>query len=801
MSLVTPLPRVEREALPARDVPRSYGRPAQPANPLREFVTMLRRHARIALLMAALVWAAGLYYVQRQTPLFRATSTVRLTDARAELTGSIGAAYASQQIGMYTDPMLSEIQVLRSSKVARGAVERSGARLRSATPGFSVAALNDVRVAESAPEQALSLEFRPQTVLARSGTIIVERPYAVPLEINGVGFVVPRRPDDVDAVDLTVVSTKEAIGRVMGGLDATSRQSTDVIDIHIMESDPGAAQRVADAVALAYQESNARSAQEQSRRRRVFLEGQLASVDSVLTASQQALSGFRSREKLYSSRERFAAEQVDLAASESRRADLLANERALRELLGQLQRGPEAAAVAVLPGGAVTDPVVVDLYTQLGAQRARRDSLTTGAWARSATDPDVQRFNTMMSATSARLTDAVRQRLSAASATLATLDQRRARSSAELRDLPNTETEEVRLVQQVESARGLVSQLREQYEKARLEEAVEMGQVSVLEEASLPLAPVGSGRARKMLFVMMIGLVAGSGCAYLSERLNTTLNGRSEMEELLRLPVLALIPPLLPRRRGESAGNVERSGVLATVTSPDEPGAEAFRMLRTSLLFSQADASTRILAITSSVPSEGKSTVSANVAVTFAQHGLKVLLIDCDFRRAQQHLIFGFDQRPGLSELVLGFAATAEVVRPGPVENLYVIPAGTAPPNPSELATSGKLRSLVRELAQEYDLVVLDTPPVAITAEATVLSMMADAVALVGRIGRTDRGLALSVISRLRELGAPVVGGVLNDPDGRSGLGGGYYGGYGGYGAYGYTQGTEKRSLWRRLRR
>ena len=265
---------------------------------------------------------------------------------------------------------------------------------------------------------------------------------------------------------------------------------------------------------------------------------------------------------------------------------------------------------------------------------------------------------------------------------------------------------------------------------------------------------------------------------------------------MLGVAALAVIPQIhhgapgnrLLRRNGKAelparvAGNVDPSVVVAWHSHT--PGAEAYRTLRTNLLFSQA-VRLRSLVVTSAGPADGKTTTSSNVAATFAQQGMRVVLVDCDLRRPRIHEVFGMDKEPGLSQLILGFNGVEEVIRPSGVENLSVISSGTPPPNPSELLGSERMLAVLRDLRERFDLVVLDTPPVLLAPEASVLAAGADGVVLVARAGATQRAAAVEASQQLHTVGAHLVGTVLNDPDAK--LPG--YSSYYAYRYYGYSYG------------
>jgi len=181
------------------------------------------------------------------------------------------------------------------------------------------------------------------------------------------------------------------------------------------------------------------------------------------------------------------------------------------------------------------------------------------------------------------------------------------------------------------------------------------------------------------------------------------------------------------------------------------------------------------MVVTSPSPQDGKTTTAANLAVTFAQQGMRVVIVDCDLRRARLHSIFSSAREPGLTHLLLGQATEQDILRDTLVDRLSFIPAGALPPNPSELLGGERMRVLMASLEKQFDVVILDTPPVHAAADALILGKMSDGILLVLRAGSTERASALDAVHRLTSIGVRVVGAVLNDPDHKVPEYSGYY--------------------------
>ena len=787
------LPSVHRFSMPHPSSEKEPGYPQEETLDLREILAVLRRHKLLVAVITLLVMGAATFLAFRQAPQYRASAVIRLKNERQSLTGGIQSEAMDQVMGKAVDPLLSQLQVLRSRSIARQVVERTGMRMHSVTDGFSGARLENVFVAPTVEDDTVTLRFGTDGYAIQKGGKEARAFYGDQATLDGITLTVTDRPS-VPQAKLAIVPEAVAAQRLLDNLTTRALEKTDVVQVEFTHSDPRVAQRVANSAVEVFQTANANESQQQSRRRRLFLEEQLGKTDSVLALAQLQLSDFRRREQVYSSRDKFAAQQSSMIELDVRREELVSDRSVLGSLLTSLARSDNRnLRTFVSAPGIASNPVIAQLYTQLLQYQTARDSATAGPWGSSAQNPDVQRLNTLITNTERRLVDAVQSHVGALDARIRSLDEMRARNTTEIQGQPEKEAEEMRLTQQVETATKLADQLREEYQKARIAEAVEVGQVEVVDLAALPIAPIGSGRALKMVFGLLLGLMLGGGAAFLRDHLNTKVQRRDELEPLLRIPSLAVIPRIamngkadaprlrLPLRSG-NGHEVERPlERLVTVAEGRSSGAEAYRSLRTNLLFSQTSHAMRRVLVTSAMAAEGKTTTASNLAVTFAQQGKNVLIIDGDLRKARLHRVFGITREPGLVDVIAEFATLEDAIRPTTVQNLSVLAAGTLPPNPSELLGSPRMREVLNEAAEQFDLVLIDAPPVLVAGDASILSVLVDGTVMVLRAGQTDRGAALAAVQQLKSVGAHMLGSVLNDPDAKVASYEGYY-----YYAYNY---------------
>ena len=756
---------------------------------LREVLGVLRRSVWLIVAGGVLGVGATIGLLSIETPMYRANALIRLTDARGALAGPIGIA-PQRQVASNVDPVLSEIMVLRGRGVLGTVVEREGLRLTDPEHGAAPAWLSEARV-DLPPESTrqVHLSFGPERWTLAVGEAVAATAYGSSAAMDGLEMTVSARPEREEAL-LAVVSRDVAIDRLLEDLTVRARRGTDGIDVSVVSPDPAAAERVVNAVVHVYQEVNARTNQQRATRRRMFLEDQLQSTDSRLIGAQAALSDFRSRKQVYSSREKLAAQQSAVLEIDMRRKELDADRRTYRSLLDGLEsrrlagEEPDLASLVALPGIA-SNPVISQLYGQLASYQAARDSSTTGLWARAETHPDVERLDRLITTTEGRLIEAVESHIASLDARIAELGGLRERNAVELGALPEAEAQEARLAQQVTSLQTMADELRSEYQKARVEEAVETGDVEIVSLASRS-SPLSNRRGLKLFLGSLIGLTLGASGGFLREHLDDAIVHEDQMEAVLRVPSLAVIPEIVassgelqPPVVGEVVpGENGHGGKKRFRTRQDADrhrsaagdysytaGAEAYRKLRTNLIFSKAVQRLGSLVVTSACPAEGKTITVANLGVAFASQGIKVLLVDSDLRRPDLAKTFGFPKAPGLTDVLVGEIGLAEAIRSTGRTGLDVLPPGKLPPNPSELVGGRRMEELVRDLSEHYDILILDSPPLLAASDAAVLGSIADGVLMVVRAGYTDSNAADDAMEQLANVGARTVGAVLNDPD------------------------------------
>ncbi len=293
--------------------------------------------------------------------------------------------------------------------------------------------------------------------------------------------------------------------------------------------------------------------------------------------------------------------------------------------------------------------------------------------------------------------------------------------------------------------------------------------VSIAQKSRLPQAPVGPARLRTIIIAFLLSLMAGVGLAFLLDFLDDTVKSLDDIDRYIHLPALALIPAarsekgrLGPAEAAAQAPNA--STALAMVNDVRSPMAEAYRHLRTSLLLSSAGTPPKTILVTSSQPSEGKTTTAVNTAFMLAQTGAEVLIIDCDLRRPRLHANFNLSNARGLTNFLSGECPIDDVLQSYEgIANLKLLTSGPVPPNPAELLGSEEMRKLLSSLTERFAHVIVDSPPAISFTDASILSTFVDGVILVVHGGRSSRAVVRRAKQQLLDVGANIFGVVLNN--------------------------------------
>lgn len=365
-----------------------------------------------------------------------------------------------------------------------------------------------------------------------------------------------------------------------------------------------------------------------------------------------------------------------------------------------------------------------------------------------------------------------------------------ARERAKAADLAQAEEEYKSWERKLEGARALLQEIQGQMQRLDLTDTDNGVELSELMKPTPP-AIVGPNLLLLVVGGIGIGLLAGCSLAYLLESQAGTFRNADDLSAVLRLPILAHIPfdpGRVKRIRGEEQDPIAAlDEKLAVVHRPSSMAAEATRACRTAVFFEAAASNAKIVQVTSPLPSDGKTTIAGNLAASIAQAGKRVLLIDADLRRPQLSDNFALSAGLGLTNVLNGDCDPIEAYHPTPVKNLFVMPSGPIPVNPAEALSLPETAEMLQWARDEFDLVIVDTPPLLVVTDASIMASLVDGVLLTVKIRRKSKVNAMEAVGILRGVSANIFGVIVNASDDGAGSDG-----YRGYGYYRYSRYASK---------
>ncbi|MES1023219.1 polysaccharide biosynthesis tyrosine autokinase [Gloeocapsa sp. BRSZ] len=579
------------------------------------------------------------------------------------------------------------------------------------------------------------------------------------------------------------------LNQFLNNLNVSNIRGTDILQISYQDRNPETAVAVVNTLMAVYLENNFLSSRTEAVAAREFIENQIPRARETLNQAELALRSFKEENKIVAAEEERRAAvdintelQKQINATQTQLADAKAQSALLQKELGRdlTTAGVETSIsqtagvqellkeIQQVEAQIVTDesrfredhPTLVALRSRkadlerLLQQRTQRAVNTN---LQQATNGQISPYEQNLTQ---QLANSEARRLGLSSQ-LSALSELQAQYTQKLNNVPQLEQRQRELERELEAAQSAYSLLSQKLQESRIAENQKVGNARVIAAATIPDEPVNS---RQPLFIVTGLLVSGAfaiATALLLEARDKSLQTVEQAKQVLGFTPLGVIPISKNSESPSIAGESETytSGMLQA--APRSPMSAAYRMLQANLMFLSSDKQIKVVVVTSSVPQEGKSTVSANLAASMAQLGRRVLLVDADMLRPTQHQIWELPNQSGLSNLLVGQVEFPAVVKQV-IDNIHVLTAGSTPPNPVALLESQRMANLATMFSENYDFTIIDTPALNVDAIAPILGKMADGVLLVVRPGVVDSASATFAKEFLAQSGQHVLGQVIN---------------------------------------
>ncbi len=739
---------------------------------LQRYLRGLYRRKWMLLAIFLVILIPWLIYVKKQPPQYEASALIRfktygsdnvglLNETRiTELTSRTFAEKVVAQLGL-TLEMLAETKErpLRRQKVFE--------QFSTTTDPISGEYLLEFKDDVFSLFQLNELDKAPRLLVSDSLSKIIDQTY----DVNGFSFRI--NPDilkERSRIHFRVKNFRRTVDNFRKQIKVRFNRTGTLMWVSLTDRDPSLVATMVNQLAQMYVEESKFFSLKKVKDVKEVVENQLKIAKENLDKANEELKRFK--ESHFISLDTEVKQNVnDLSDLENEIRTIKENIESLSLLLRRLEKNFETTEasetryiyrqIARHPAFQ-QDPNMGILQQQLADLESQRDQLLTRV---TESHQDVVEINAQIKFIQLQIKDLAKKRLEQLYEELATAERTASNLRYKLKMLPSEQLKLAELTQKVKVNEDIYSSLLAKYQEAQISEAVRTEEISILDPAQPPEDPVNRDKKQKAVIGGFFSLFFSIFVGVFLEFLDKTLKTPDDIKRYLKLNVIGSIPKIEFDHEYElkDADKIKQiDAQLVTYDYSPTPVSEAYRALRTKIMFSKQTGNIRTLVITSFAPYDGKSFTCSNLAVTLAQHKTNTLLVDADLRRGVLHNTFSVPKEPGLSNFLMGMVSFEELLNETHVPNLTVVSCGSMMPNPSELLGSLRLRKFIDEAKRRFDFVIFDTPPLNAATDAVVLGTQVDGVTLIVRAGKTNRNIARQKLDLFDNVPATIIGVIIN---------------------------------------
>jgi capsular exopolysaccharide synthesis family protein len=748
-----PMPAVDRALeRPLGDIGqvRSYGPAASEPSQLRDYLFVVLKRKWLILSLCLVVTSLVAIQMFRQPSIYEASATIRIEQRAKNILSSPQLVLNAQPDANFWG---TQVKLLESPALARQVALTLD--LRHNPTFFGAHAQGGVF-----------------TALRRmvSGEKRVATPAPTP---KGLSVVDEARlkADPLSPEELAQLEPYE--DAIMAGEQVEGVVGTNLFLIKYRHTDPEMAQKVSNTIAEVFRANNIERATENSTQAEDILMREIADYQAKIRHDQEALFNFAREKGIPPTVDQTANVEVQRLSALSSQVLEAENERKNAQaiyLSAKASKDPFAVP-EIQKSGRITQ--LQERISNLEEKKAALLVIYKEEWPEvKKLTVTINRLNEEIQKAASDAIEGLQKNYEAAQAHENSVRERyneqRGKTTQQTRD----QIEMTEFMQRLETNKQYLNTLLQKQRELQIAQGDRGNEVSIENYSRVPRAPVGPPRVRNVMIAFVLSLVAGIGLAFLLDFLDDTVKSLDDVDRYVHLPALALIPSgghvgARLNLKGLPHANKpapDESTALAMLDDVRSPIAEAYRHLRTSLLLSSAGQPPKTILVTSSQPSEGKTTTAINTAFMLAQTGAEVLIIDCDLRRPRLHAQFEVPNTKGLTTWLSGERDLDNLLQKSPkTPNLKILTSGPVPPNPAELIGSEEMRRLLGQLSERFAHIIIDSPPAISFTDASILSTMVDGVMLVVHGGRSSRAVVRRAKQQLLDVGAHIFGVVLNN--------------------------------------
>jgi capsular exopolysaccharide synthesis family protein len=745
-----PIPAVDRALdRPLGDIGqvRSYGPAASEPSQLRDYLFVVLKRKWLIFSLCLVVTSLVAVQMFRQPSIYEAATTIRIEQRQKSILQTQGIILNAQPDANFWG---TQVKLLESPALARQVA--LSLDLQHNPNFFGSQAQGGIF---TALRRMVSGEKKPTTA-----------PPQAPKGLTVVGEA-RLKDDPLTPEELSALEPYE--DAIIGGERVEGVVGTNLFVIKFQHTDPDMAQKVANTLADVFRANNIERVTENSSEAEDVLTREITGLQEKIRHDTEALFNYAREKNL----------PVTTDAALNTEAQRLAD---LSKQVLQAENDRKEAQAIYLSAKATKDIFSIpevqkstritslqERVSQLKEKKAALEVTYTSEWPEvKKLDVSIKRLEEELNKAANDAVTGLGKQYEAAQAHENSVRERYMEQRGVTNQQTRDQIEMTEYMQRLETNKQYLNTLLQKQREVQIAQGDRGNEVSVENYSRVPRSPVGPPRLRNVTIALLLSLVAGIGLAFLLDFLDDTVKTLDDVDRYIHLPALAMIPASRggARLKGLPQGNPGpgESTALAMIDDVRSPIAESYRHLRTSLLLSSAGQPPKTILVTSSQPSEGKTTTAINTAYMLAQTGAEVLIIDCDLRRPRLHAQFEVPNSKGLTTWLSGERVLDNLLQTSPrTANLKILTSGPVPPNPAELIGSEEMRRLLGQLSERFAHIIIDSPPAISFTDASILSTMVDGVMLVVHGGRSSRAVVRRAKQQLLDVGAHIFGVVLNN--------------------------------------
>ncbi|HEU4711518.1 MAG TPA: polysaccharide biosynthesis tyrosine autokinase [Pyrinomonadaceae bacterium] len=746
-----PMPAVERPLdRPLNDIGqlRSYGPAASEPSQIRDYLFVVLKRKWLILSLCLVVTSLVAIQMFRQPSIYEAMTTIRIEPRKQNVLQTQGFVLNAQPDANFWG---TQIKLLESPSLARQVA--LSLDLQHNPQFFGGQSQGGIFAALKRMVSGDQKKIGPSPAVAPAG-----------LSVVGEGQM---KDEPLTAEELAALEPYE--DAIIAGESIDGIVGTNLFRIKYRHTDPEMAQKVANTIAEVFRSNNIERTTANSSKAEDVLAREISNWQDKVRQDQEALFNYAREKSLPPTTDQALNVEAQRLADLSRQVLEAENRRKTAQAIYLSAKA--TSDIMTIPDVQKSERIgaLQDRISGLEEKKAALEITYTKEWPEvKKLQVSIDRLKEELKNEAAETVGSLKSQYEAALEHEKSVQQRYMQQRGITNQQTRDQIEMAAYSQRLEANKQYLNTLQQKYREVQIAQGDKGSEVNIEAYSRVPRGAVGPPRVRNVMIAFVLSLVAGIGLAFLLDFLDDTVKSIDDVDRYVHLPALAMIPASRggARLKGLTQSNPgpSETTALAMIDDVRSPIAESYRHLRTSLLLSSAGQPPKTILVTSSQPSEGKTTTAINTAFMLAQTGAEVLIIDCDLRRPRLHTQFEVANSKGLTTWLSGERDLDNLLQICPkTPNLKILTSGPVPPNPAELLGSEEMRRLLGQLSERFAHIIIDSPPAISFTDASILSTMVDGVMLVVHGGRSSRAVVRRAKQQLLDVGAHIFGVVLNN--------------------------------------